>query len=140
MNNSQISTFLLHCKERRTVRGTRWLILSAAHLFFHDMNHFFTSGLRQPNRFSLPRLMWNGPYHIVRIKLLTKGTAFQVCKSYGSLILKQDVNQKLCFGFCQESRGDLGDNRRDSFLSQSSPESQVFYSLRRPRKLCSLSD
>src|SRR5260221_14478323 len=135
MNNSQISTFLLHCKERRTVRGTRWLILSAAHLFFHDMNHFFTSGLWQPNRFSLPWLMWNSPYHVVRIIHLTKGTAFQVCKSYSTLILKQDVNQKLCFSFCQESHGDLGDNQQDSFLSQSSHESQVFHSLRRHREL-----
>src|SRR5258708_13281862 len=111
-------------------RGTRWLILSGAHLFFHDTNHFFTSGLWQPNQFSLPRLMWNGPYHIVRVVPLTEGTSFQVRKGYSSLILKQNVNQKLCFSFHQESRGDLGDNRRDSFLSQSSCESQVFHSLR----------
>jgi len=69
------------------------------------------SGLHQPNWLSLPQLMWNGPYHVVRIILLTKGTTFQVCKSYGSLILKQDVNQKLCFSFHQESCRDLGDNQ-----------------------------
>src|SRR5258708_39550895 len=117
------------------VRGTRWLILSAAHLFFHDTNHFFTSGLWQLNQLSLPWLMWDSPYHVVRIILLTKGTTFQVSKSYGLLILKQDMNQKLCFSFHQESCGDLGDNRQDSFLSQSSCESQVFHSLRQHREL-----
>src|SRR5260221_5823438 len=76
MDHLQSPSFLFHSKECGLIRSTRWFIFSTAHLFFHNLNYFLTSRLRQPNQLPLPGMVRHHSYHIIVIVLLTKCSVF----------------------------------------------------------------